>query len=167
VALERGVMISSTPAFLVASALSGLALYALVKILAPPVNALYRRWQTHRLEQRYAQGSYQNFDDSQPAGIALPDSSSAPRPTTILARLAMLFNLWFFGALVLTWFVSKDDRPVWTELLLQTIFILVGVQWLTGVVNWSDRPTVASRLTGVAMIAVFASFLIHDISRLP
>ncbi|QNA84870.1 hypothetical protein G4G27_13340 [Sphingomonas sp. So64.6b] len=172
--MEHGIVIQGTPAFLIASLANGLALAALVmaidRVIAPKVSALRRRWLERRLRRRLARGDDRYFEELRSIETALQAHSEKPlassRFETVEARLVQAISIPLFGAIILTWLLPKDGRPAWTEVLPQTIFILIGLQLLSGISGFGERPTIASRLAGLLVIATFTGFLLNDISKL-
>jgi hypothetical protein len=161
----------STPAFLALSLLCGGALIALlliiVKLVGGPLAKAHRRWLEGRLSRRLARGSDRYFEELRSLETALADGSVAPAPRErgpLNLALIVLFSV-VFGMQILIWNMSKPQRPGWTEHVGATIFIVIGAQWAAGASNFSGTPTRGSRALGIAVMALFSFFLLHDLSR--
>ncbi|MGH6616483.1 hypothetical protein [Sphingomonas sp.] len=163
-------MILSTPAFLVASLACALGIIALVKaidlLILPPVSTLHRRWLERRLRRRLERGDDRYFEELRSIETALQKPEAAPRPMTNAVRLVQGISVVIFGAIILAWVVPTGARPNWTDILPQSVFMLIGLQWASGLSSFDGRPSRRNRLIGVAMIVIFGFFLCLDISRL-
>jgi hypothetical protein len=159
----------STPVFLAIALVYGAGFVVLMvivgRLLDGPLSTVYRHWLEHRLHRRLARGNDGYFEELRSIETAL----ARPRPTqrklgTLDYALGPLIAV-IVGVQFLAWTVAEADRPTWTEHVGTSIFILLGVQWVSGSTNFSGTPTRGSRLVGVAVIAFFSFFLVRDLIR--
>ena len=164
----------STPTFLALSLVCGAALFGLllligklVGLLGGPLANVHRRWLERRLSRRLARGSDRYFEELRSLESALAGESVAsawrkhrPVDYAVIALFAAVF-----GMQILIWSMSETERPGWTEHISAAFFILIGAQWATGPSSLPGAPTWGPRAIGLAIMALFSFFLIHDLSR--
>jgi hypothetical protein len=161
--------IVSTPAFLAMALACGVGLFALMMIigkLAEPLGPLHRHWLERRHRRRLARGSDSYFEELRSIESALArDNPIRGKLGTLDYALGLLFAV-VAGTQILVWFVPETERPGWTEHMSTSIFILLGIQMATGNGGLTGAPTRATRLMGLAMVALFSAFLILGLSKM-
>jgi hypothetical protein len=159
----------STPLFLLASLGLGLGLAGLSLLIGrcvePSVSGLHRLWLERRLRRRLARGDDASFEELRSIDAAMkPMPARLPKSTADRVLLGVMFIL--FGLVTLTWFLPEDARPFWTRKAPELIFVVIGLQWASGMSGTVDNPRRGMRIVGVVMIVMGSLMFAYDLYRL-
>jgi hypothetical protein len=163
----------STPLFLLASLGLGLGLAGLIHLIgligrsiAPSAGTLYQRWLERRLRRRLARGDDAYFEELRSIEVALARVPETAAPRSPVDRILLGATLYLYGLVTLAIFLPEDARPGWTRRATGLMFVVLGLQYASGMAATVENPRRGTRIIGIVMIVLGSLMFAYDLYRL-